>query len=70
MLNIDCYKYLYERALFFSEQYLANPTDDNSKDAFYFINQLKESDKKDELLRRIGYWEVLSAIFIADLLFS
>ena len=55
MLNIDCYKYLYERALFFSEQYLANPTDDNSKDAFYFINQLKESDKKNELLRRIGY---------------
>lgn len=55
MLNIDCYKYLYERAKFFSEQYLANPTDDNSKDALYFINQLKESDKKNELLRRIGY---------------
>ena len=54
MLNIDCFKYLYERAQFFSEQYLANPTDDNLTDALYFINKLKESDKKQELLQRIG----------------
>ncbi len=54
MLNIDCFKYLYERAQFFCEQYLANSTDDNLTDALYFINKLKESDKKQELLRRIG----------------
>ena len=55
MLNIDCHKYLYERATFYSEQYIANPTDLNLEDALYFINQLKISDKKQELLRRIGY---------------
>ena len=55
MLNIDCYKYLYERAAFYSEQYVANPTSLNLEDALYFINQLKASDKKQELLRRIGY---------------
>lgn len=55
MLNIDCYKYLYERAAFYCEQYVANPTDSNYEDALYFINQLKDSDKKKELLRRIGF---------------
>jgi len=54
MLNIDCYKYLYERAVFYSEQYIANPTNLNLEDALYFINQLKTSDKKQELLRRVG----------------
>jgi len=54
MLNIDCYKYLYERAVSYSEQYIANPTNLNLEDALYFINQLKTSDKKQELLRRVG----------------
>ena len=55
MLNIDCYKYLDERAAFFSDQYVANPTKLNLEDALYFINQLKESDEKQNLLRRISY---------------
>lgn len=55
MLNIDCYKHLYERAAFYCEQYVANPTDSNYEDALYFINQLKDSDKKQELLRRISF---------------
>ncbi len=40
--------------LSFFVKYLANPTDDNLTDALYFINKLKESDKKQELLQRIG----------------
>ncbi len=55
MLNIDCYKHLYERAAFYVDQYVANPTNLNLEDAIYFINQLKSSDKKQELLRRVGY---------------
>ncbi|MDD4404958.1 MAG: hypothetical protein PHO36_09280 [Parabacteroides sp.] len=55
MLNIDCFRYLYERAVFYVDQYVANPTNLNLEDALYFINQLKSSDKKQELLRRVGY---------------
>lgn len=55
MLNIDCYKNLYERARFYSEQYIAHPFSLNLDDALYFINQLKASDKKQELLRKIGF---------------
>lgn len=55
MLNIDFYKNLYERAKFYSEQYIAYPSSSNLEDALYFINQLKASNKKQELLRMVGY---------------
>lgn len=54
-LNIDCNKHLYERAKFYSEQYIAYPSSLNLEDALYFINQLKASDKKQELLRKVGF---------------
>ena len=54
MLNIDCRKYLTEHAENFVKRYEANPTDASAKaDALYFVNMLKDSDKKEELKKRI-----------------
>lgn len=54
MLNIDCRKYLVEHAENFVKRYEANPTvKANKADALYFVNMLKESDKKEELKKRI-----------------
>lgn len=54
MLNIDCRKYLAEHAEHFVEQYEANKSDASAKaDALYFVNMLKESDKKKQLMERI-----------------
>ena len=54
MLNIDCRKYLAEHAENFVKRYEANPTDVSAKaDANYFVNMLKDSDKKTELKKRI-----------------
>ena len=53
MLNIDCRKYLAEHAENFVKRYEANPTDVSAKaDANYFVNMLKDSDKKTELKKR------------------
>ena len=53
MLNIDCRKYLAEHAENFIKRYEANPTDVSAKaDANYFVNMLKDSDKKTELKKR------------------
>ena len=54
MMNIDCRKYLAEHAENFVKRYEANPSvKANKEDARYFVGMLKESDKKDELLKRI-----------------
>lgn len=54
MLNIDCRKYLPEHAENFVKRYEANPSDASNKaDALYFVNMLKESDKKEALKRRL-----------------
>ena len=53
MLNIDCRKFLVEHATHFVEQYESNKTNSNLVDARYFVNMLKESAKKQELLNRI-----------------
>lgn len=54
MLNIDCRKYLTEHAENFVKRYEANTTvKANKADAVYFVKMLKESKKKDELLKRI-----------------
>lgn len=53
MLNIDCRKYTAEHAENFVKRYEANPTNASAKaDANYFVNMLKDSDKKTELKKR------------------
>ena len=54
MLNIDCRKYLTEHATHFVEQYENDKSNAfNKADALYFVNMLKDSQKKTELLNRI-----------------
>lgn len=54
MVNIDCRKFLVEHATHFVEQYEKDKTNQSNKaDALYFVNMLKESSKKAELLNRI-----------------
>lgn len=54
MVNIDCRKFLVEHATHFVEQYEKDKTNQSNKaDALYFVNMLKESSKKTELLNRI-----------------
>lgn len=54
MLNIDCRTSLVKHAENFVKRYEANPSDVCAKrDAHYFVNMLKESDKKYELFKRI-----------------
>lgn len=56
MLNIDCRKHLAEHAENFVKRYEANPNGiGNKADAIYFVNMLKDSDKKEELMKRIEY---------------
>lgn len=53
-LNMDCRKYLVEHATHFVEKYEKDKTNKSKKsDAIYFVNMLKESTKKEELLKRI-----------------
>lgn len=54
MLNIDCRKFLVEHATRFVEKYKENKTESNKNDAIYFVNKLKDSDKKKELLLEIN----------------
>lgn len=54
MMNIDCRTSLAEHAENFVKRYEANPTVKAYKeDALYFVSMLKESDKKEELIKRI-----------------
>ena len=54
MLNIDCRKYRTEHATHFVEQYENDKSNASNKaDALYFVNMLKDSQKKTELLNRI-----------------
>lgn len=54
MLNIDCRKYLSEHAEHFVERYENDRSNTSNKaDALYFVNMLKESDKKTILLQRL-----------------
>lgn len=54
MMNIDCRKFLTEHAENFVKRYETNPTvKANKDDALYFVGMLKESEKKDKLLKRI-----------------
>lgn len=54
MLNIDCRKYLAEHAENFVKRYESNPADASAKaDATYFVEMLKDSEKKEELRGRI-----------------
>ncbi|WP_270516864.1 hypothetical protein [Sanguibacteroides sp. AM78-02pH3A] len=53
MLNIDCRRFLPDHAIHYVRKYESDQTVSNRNDALYFINQLKDSDKKNELLKRI-----------------
>lgn len=54
MLNIDCRKHLVEHATHFVELYENDKSDATKQaDAVYFVNMLKKSEKKTELLNRI-----------------
>lgn len=53
MLNMDCRKHLVELATHFVEKYEANKTAGNESDALYFVNMLKTSSIKSQLLKRI-----------------
>lgn len=54
MMNIDCRKHLTEHAENFVKRYEANTTvKAYREDALYFVGMLKESDKKEELIKRI-----------------
>lgn len=54
MINIDCRKRLTEHAENFVKRHEANPSDVSAKaDAVYYVNMLKDSDKKEELMKRI-----------------
>lgn len=54
MVNIDCRKYLVEHAEHFVEKFEKDRSNTSNKtDALYFVNQLKESTRKLELLNRI-----------------
>jgi hypothetical protein len=53
--NIDCRKFLKEMAEHYVEMYEKDKTNTYAKtDAVYFVNMLKDSDKKNELLKRIN----------------
>lgn len=55
MINIDCRKFLAEHATHYVSVYEQCKSNMYKKaDAIYFTNMLKESDKKDELLKRIN----------------
>ena len=54
MLNIDCRKHLFERAQFYTNLYLENKSNSSNKDdALYFIDQLKDSPNKKNLLNQL-----------------
>ena len=54
MINIDCRKYLAEHAEKFIERYEKDKSNQSNKaDALYFVNMLKESDTKINLLNRL-----------------
>lgn len=54
MLNIDCRKFLVEHATHFVEQYEKDKSNKSNKaDAGYFVQMLKASTKKTELLNRV-----------------
>lgn len=55
MMNIDCRRFLVERAQFYVNQYLKDKSNASNKtDAIYFVNQLKDSLIKDTLLNQIN----------------
>ncbi len=55
MMNIDCRKFLVEHATHYVELYEKDKSSQMHKsDALYFVNMLKESDKKTELINRIN----------------
>lgn len=54
MLNIDCRKFLVQHATHYVERYEQNKTSSNRLDAIYFVNKLKDSQQKTNLLSRIN----------------
>lgn len=52
-VHIDCRKYLYDLAAHFVNRYTLEPSAIHLADATYFVNMLKESDQKRELLTKI-----------------
>lgn len=53
MVNIDCRHALYEHAVHFVELYEKSPTAANRADARYFVEMLKESDRRQALSDRL-----------------
>lgn len=54
MMNIDCRKFLANRAEYYVNLFLQDKSDSSNKnDALYFINQLKDSSIKSNLLNQI-----------------
>lgn len=54
MINVDCRKFLVEKATFYVERYEKSSSESNKADALYFVQMLKESPAKSELLGRIN----------------
>jgi len=53
MINIDCRKFLSEHAEHYVNKYEVNKSESNLADAYYFVNMLKESERKQTLLERL-----------------
>ena len=52
-VNLDCRHALAEHAAHFVELYEKQPSAANRADALYFVGMLRESDRKEALLKRI-----------------
>ena len=53
MINVDCRKFLADKATFYVERYEKSNSESDKADALYFVNILKESAAKSQLLGRI-----------------
>ena len=53
MMNIDCRKFLVEKAQHYVKLYEENKSKSNHADALYHVNMLKDSEIKTGLLNRI-----------------
>lgn len=53
-INLDCRKYLYDQANYYVNKYLSKRNTTNLRDASYFVNMLKDSPQKNELMEKIA----------------
>jgi len=53
-INLDCREFMYEHAAQYVDRYLTKKSDANLLDAKYYINALKDSERKKNLFTRLG----------------